>query len=339
MIITRAPFRISFFGGGTDFPGWYREHGGTVLSTTIDKYLYISCRRLPPFWDFKHRIIYGSKSEYVNGIDEIDHPSVRETFRFMKITDGLDLHYDTDLPARAGLGSSSSFTVGLVHALYALQGKIISKKKLALDAIFIEQEMIGEAVGSQDQTAAAFGGFNKITFGQDGSVNVYPITISQSRISELNDHLMLFFTGFQRNAVDVECDKIKNLKSKQEELNIMTQLVDESIAILNSNQPILNFGKLLHETWALKKKLSQKVSTQFIDEVYDMALANGAIGGKLLGAGGGGFILFFVEPKNRNRVKSALSSLLHVPFRFENTGSQIIYYKEEDNPILEQIVS
>lgn len=334
MIITRTPFRISFFGGGTDLPVWYREHGGAVLSTTIDKYLYISCRKLPPFWDFKHRIIYGSKSEYVKNIDKIDHPSVRETFRFMNINEGLDLHYNTDLPARSGLGSSSSFTVGLLQALYAYKGKMVSKMQLALDAIHIEQNMIGEAVGSQDQVAAAFGGFNHIIFKQDNVIEVYPITIGQDRMLELNNHLVLFFTGFQRNAVDVESDKINNIRSRKLNLTFMRDIVDEAINILNSDKPIVEFGKLLDESWQFKKNLSDKVSTTYVDEIYDIAIDNGAVGGKLLGAGGGGFIMFFVEHGNRLKLKQALGKLLYVPLRFENTGGQIIYYKEEE-PIVD----
>jgi len=334
MIITRTPFRISFFGGGTDLPVWYREHGGAVLSTTIDKYLYISCRKLPPFWDFKHRIIYGSKSEYVNKIDEIQHPSVRETFRFLNINEGLDLHYTTDLPARSGLGSSSSFTVGLLQALYAYKGKMVSKMKLALDTIHIEQNMIGEAVGSQDQVAAAFGGFNQIIFKQDDAVEVCPITIDQNRMLELNNHLVLFFTGFQRNAVDVESDKINNIRSRKLNLTGMKDMVDKGIDILNSDKPIVEFGKLLDESWQLKRNLSDKVATAYIDEIYNTALAHGAVGGKLLGAGGGGFIMFFVEPGNRLKLKQALCKLVYVPFRFENTGGQIIYYKGEE-PIVD----
>jgi len=327
MIITRTPFRISFFGGGTDLPAWYYHNGGAVLSTTIDKYCYINCRHLPPFFSYKHRIVY-SKYEHVTEVDEIIHPSVRETFRFMNVTDGLELHHDGDLPARSGLASSSAFTVGLLHALYGLSGKIISKKRLAMEAINIEQNMIKENVGSQDQVAVAFGGLNKITFQGDHNIEVIPITITKERRELLQDHLMLFFTGTTRFATDIEKDKINNIAQKEKVLNEMSSLTDKAIDILNSNEEIADFGKLLHEGWELKKSLSEQVSNKNVDDIYELALKNGALGGKLLGAGGGGFILFFVKPRVKEKLKSALSHLLHVPFRFEFLGSQIIYYRE-----------
>lgn len=327
MIISRTPFRISFFGGGTDFPVWYKDKGGAVLSTTIDKYCYISCRRLPPFFEYKHRIVY-SKYEHVNNIHEIVHPAAREVFRFMNITDGLEIHHDGDLPARTGLGSSSSFTVGLLHALYALKGKMVTKKRLALESIHIEQEMIKENVGSQDQVAVAFGGLNKITFNGNHDIEVTPITIGEPNLDEFQNHLVLFFSGFTRFASDIEGEKIKQIPNKQEELKKLHSLVYQAIDILNGDGNLIEFGKLLHESWMLKRGLSEKVSTSHIDEIYDTAMKNGAIGGKLLGAGGGGFILFFVQPDERERVRKALSSLLHVPFRFDKLGSQIIYYSE-----------
>jgi D-glycero-alpha-D-manno-heptose-7-phosphate kinase len=327
VIISRTPFRISFFGGGTDLPDWYRENGGAVLSTTIDKYCYISLRRLPPFFEYKTRIAY-SKTELVGSVDEILHPAVRETFRFMNIDEGLEIHHDGDLPARTGLGSSSAFTVGLLHALYALKGKIASKKRLAMEAIHIEQEMIKENVGSQDQVAAAFGGLNKITFNGNHNIEVTPITITQERYRQFQDHLMLFFTGFTRFASDIEGDKIKQIQNKTCELKGMHEMVDEAIAILNSESDIAAFGKVLHENWKLKKCLSDMVSNSYIDDVYLTAMNNGALGGKILGAGGGGFILFFVRPDERERLRQSLGHLLHVPFRFDTTGSQIIFYSE-----------
>jgi len=327
VIITRTPFRISFFGGGTDFPDWYNENGGTVLSTTIDKYCYISCRRLPPFFEYKHRIVY-SKYEQVNEIDEIVHPAVRETFRFMGIDEGLEIHHDGDLPARSGLGSSSSFTVGLLNTLYALKGKMVTKKQLALDAIYVEQEMIKENVGSQDQVAVAYGGINKISFFGKHEIDVTPITLSHERIEDFENHLMLFFTGFSRMASEIEKDKIQNIEKNKDKLSIMQVMVDEAIHILSEHKNFHGFGELLHESWKLKKRLSEKVTNTFVDEIYDTALKNGAIGGKLLGAGGGGFILFFVKPENRDRLKKSLSYLLYVPFSFDKTGSQIIYYNE-----------
>lgn len=326
MIITRTPFRISFFGGGTDLPDWYRENSGAVLSSTIDKYCYISCRQLPPFFEHKHRIVY-SGQEAVNEIDEIIHPSVRETLRFMNITEGLEIHHDGDLPAKSGLGSSSAFTVGLLHALYALKGQMVSKKRLALEAIHIEQEMIKENVGSQDQIAAAFGGLNKIIFNAD-NIEVKPITIDQERLQHFQEHLMLFFTGFSRTASEIEGEKIKQISKKRNELAALQEIVDKAIDILNSEAPLVEFGGLLYETWMLKKNLSDKVSNSFIDHIYEIAMKNGAVGGKILGAGGGGFILFFVKPEDREMLRKALDFLLHVPFRFDSLGSQIIYYGE-----------
>jgi D-glycero-alpha-D-manno-heptose-7-phosphate kinase len=327
MIITRTPFRISFFGGGTDFPAWYGQNGGSVLSTTIDKYCYINCRYLPPFFSYKHRIVY-SKYEHVNDINEIIHPAVRETFRFMNVSRGLELHHDGDLPARAGLGSSSAFTVGLLHALYGLNGKIISKKRLALEAIHIEQKMIKEYVGSQDQVATAFGGLNKISFHGEHNIEVTPITISKERIDLLQDHLILFFTGMTRYATTIEQGKINNIDLKEKTYKRLLELPDEAITILDSNNDLIAFGRLLHEGWELKKNLSEQVSNGLIDDIYKTAINNGATGGKMLGAGGGGFVLFFVEPDKRKHLIDSLGHLLYVPFRFEFLGSQIIYYRE-----------
>ena len=325
MIISRTPFRISFFGGGTDFPAWYEENSGAVLSTTIDKYCYISCRKLPPFFKYNHRIVY-SKQEMVDEIDDIIHPAVRETFRFLNIQEGLEIHHDGDLPARSGLGSSSSFTVGLLQALYALKGEMVTKKRLALESIHIEQEMIKEHVGSQDQVAAAFGGFNKITFNGNHNIDVVPIAISERKLQNFQSHLMLFFTGFQRNASEIEGKKIRQIKKKKAKLDLMHNMVDEAIKILNKESDISGFGKMLHENWKLKKTLSGDVSTDIIDDIYDTAMNKGAIGGKILGAGRGGFMLFFVKPEDQGRLKIALSNLLYVPFKLDTTGSQIIFY-------------
>lgn len=326
MIITRTPFRISFFGGGTDFPIWYRENGGAVLSTTIDKYCYVHCRKLPPFFDYKHKIVFFSKQEAFNAIEEIQHPAVREVYRFMNVNDGLVMQHDGDLPSHSGLGSSSAFTVGLLNALYALQGRMITKKRLAFEAIHVEQEMIKEAVGSQDQIAAAFGGLNKIVFSAN-NIEVNPVTIASEKITHLQNHLMLFFTGFARFAVEIEKDKLQQLDSKKDELRTMHQMVDAAMDILNGDASGYgDFGRLLHETWLLKKSLSPKVSTYQIDDIYQRGMSAGALGGKILGAGGGGFILFFAEPDKQEQIKSALSPLLHVPFRFDTLGSQVIYY-------------
>ncbi|RJQ55212.1 MAG: kinase [Nitrospiraceae bacterium] len=324
MIISRTPFRISFFGGGTDFPVWYRENGGAVLSTTIDKYCYISCRLLPPFFEYRHRFVY-SKAEQVDKVDEIVHPAIRETLRFMEIDDGLELHHDGDLPARTGLASSSAFTVGLTQALYALKGRMVPKKQLALDAIHIEQNLIRENVGSQDQVAVAFGGLNKISFSGEHDIEVAPVIITREKCRLFQDHLMLFFTGFARSASKIEEDKIGKVGQNGEILKEMYKMVGESIRILTEGS-LEDFGRMLHENWRLKKSLSGKVSTNYIDYVYDMAVQNGAVGGKILGAGGGGFILFFVKPEDHERLRQALGFLLHVPFKFDFSGSQIIYY-------------
>lgn len=329
MIITRTPFRISFFGGGTDFPAWYAENGGGVLSTTIDKYCYVSLRKLPPFFADKHKIVFFSKQEAFNKIDEIEHPAVRETYRFMNVQDGLVMQHDGDLPSHSGLGSSSAFTVGLLHALYALQGKMVTKKRLAFEAIHIEQNMINEAVGSQDQVASAFGGLNKIQFSaQNIEVNRFPITTEKSHF--LQSSLALFFTGFARFASEIEEDKLLQLEKKKHEFSALQSIVSAASDILDgdiSGYP--EFGRLLNEGWLLKKKLSSKVTTSAIDAIYEQGLRNGALGGKILGAGGGGFILFFVPPEEKERLVNSLSPLLHVPFKFDTLGSQVIYFTEE----------
>lgn len=331
MIITRTPFRISFFGGGTDLPDFYRQYGGEVLSTTIDKYLYITLRHMTRFWDYKHRFVYGSNTELVSEIDEIQHPAIREVMRFLNISDGVDLHYNTDIPARSGIGSSSSFTVGLLNALYGLNGRISSKQRLAEDAIYVEQQMIGEAVGSQDQTAAAYGGLNHIVFRPDGGIEVHPLTISERRAQELNRHLFLVFTGFQRFAKDIEKGKIQRLASNADQLLEMKGYVRQAIALLNSKEDIAYFGELLNDTWKRKKSLSDQVSNEDIDRMYQTGRENGAIGGKLLGAGGGGFMLFFVRPKDRPRLKAAFRDYTQVPFAFDRAGSQVIYYRPEED--------
>ncbi len=331
MIITRTPFRISFFGGGTDYPDWYRYNNGAVLSTSIDKYCYISCRILPPFFDYKYRIIYSQREE-VNKISDIIHPSVRETLKFLQERKHLHIHHDSDLPARTGLGSSSAFTVGLLHALYALKGKIVSKKQLALDAVHIEQNLIKEHVGSQDQTIAAFGGFNRIEFRSNMNIEVTPITIDVEKLKLFQSHIMLFFTGFSRFSSEVAKYQIKAISRKKLELNLMFEMVEEAVNILNSNtQSFDSFGKLLDESWRLKRSLTNKISTSVIDRIYETAMRSGALGGKLLGAGSGGFMIFFVKPALQDKIKAALRKLLYVPIKFENLGSQIIYYRNESD--------
>jgi len=329
MIISKTPFRISFFGGGTDYPVWYRENQGAVLSTTIDKYCYITIRYLPPFFPYKHRIVY-SKIEMVNDINEILHPAVRATLQFLNIDKGIEIHHDGDLPAKTGLGSSSSFTVGLLNSLYALKGVIPSKLQLAKEAIHIERDILKESVGAQDQVAAAFGGFNKINFNGKDEIKVEPITIGKERIKQLENHLMLFFTGFSRTASDIAKSQIENTPNKKRELSLMYQMVDEAIKILNEKGDIKDFGKLLHEAWLLKKSLTDKISTPEIDNIYEKALQAGALGGKLLGAGGGGFMVLFVPPENQPGVREKLKNLLEVKFHFENEGSKIIYYNPDN---------
>jgi Predicted kinase related to galactokinase and mevalonate kinase len=327
MIITRTPFRISFFGGGTDYPGWYREHGGAVLATTINKYCYITCRRLPPFFDHKHRIVY-SRIENVASNDEIQHPAVRAVLNWTEVRDGLEIHHDGDLPARSGLGSSSSFTVGLLHALYGLRGRMVGKDELAREAIHVEQNVIGENVGSQDQVSAAFGGFNRIEFRCNDSFDVSPVVLDPRRRAELRDHLMLFFTGFSRIASEVAKSKIENLGKRNAELRRMREMVDEAIELLRDpGHPIEEFGTLLDASWKYKRSLSDRVSTPAIDQIYETAMNAGAIGGKILGAGGGGFLLLFAKPERQAAIRERLGNLIHVPFDFDDSGSRVVLYQ------------
>jgi len=325
MIISKTPYRISFFGGGTDYPVWYRENKGAVLSTTIDKYCYITLRYLPPFFPHKYRIVY-SKIELVKDVNEILHPVIKGTLNYLKIDKGLEIHHDGDLPAQTGLGSSSSFTVGLLNCLYALKGAIPLREQLAKQAIYIERDILKENVGAQDQIAVAYGGFNKISFFENDGFKVEPVIIEKEKVKELNKYLMLFFTGISRYASEIAKSQIENTSQKKRELNFMYQMVDEAISILNGKSNILEFGKLLNETWQLKKSLSNRISNPTIDNIYQKALMAGAIGGKLCGAGGGGFLLLFVAPENQAKVKEALKDLLEVRFNFEEEGSRIIYY-------------
>lgn len=329
MIITRTPFRISFFGGGTDYPAYYSEHGGEVLSTTIDKYCHIVCRYLPPFFDHKYLVRY-SRKELPNSIDEIQHPSVRECLRFVGVETGIEMVHTGDIPAMSGIGSSSSFTVGLLKALYALQGRMVTKRKLAFDAIHVEQNMIREHVGSQDQTAAAFGGFNKIVFDRGEDIFVDPIALEREKLEYLQSCMLLYFTGISRIASEIVQDQIRATPKKLEELGAMRAMVDEAVNILNGPLESLDdFGRLMNEAWMVKRSLTDKISNNHIDEIYEAAMRTGALGGKLCGAGGGGFILLFVPPERRCYVKEALKTLLLVPFRFENLGSHIIHYSDQ----------
>lgn len=337
MIISRTPFRISFFGGGTDYPSWYLKHGGSVLASSINKYCYITCRYLPPFFEHRLRVVY-SRIEDVQSFEEIQHPAVRETIRFLRLERGLEIHHDGDLPARSGMGSSSSFTVGLLYALYALLGLMPSKNQLALESIHIEQNMIKETVGSQDQVTAAYGGLNQIIFKTNGDISIRPVTITQERLEELNSHLMLFYTGIMRTASDVAKTYVEDIETKSKHLQAMKEMVDEAISALCSNRCICHFGELLHQNWMLKRELSPHVSNDILDDLYKRAQECGAIGGKMAGAGGGGFLLLFVPPSAQERMRKAFKELIYVPFQLESSGSQIIFYEpsQEDFSTLDR---
>ena len=324
MIISRTPYRISFFGGGTDYPDWYLKNGGQVLSTTIDKYVHITCRYLPPFFDHKIQLVY-SKIERVKNIDELTHPSAREVIKYLNINDGLEIHYDGDLPSRSGIGSSSAFTVGLLSALYAYKEKMISKHQLAMESIDIEQNIIKEVVGSQDQISAAYGGLNHIKFLTSGEVKVSPLIISNKIIRKLKNNLMLFYTGYSRTAEKVAKSYVENIKDKEKQLKSLNNMVEQSIKMLREDR-LEEFGLLMNESWYEKRSLSNLVSNKEIDELYDKAISLGALGGKLTGAGGGGFLMLFVPEDKQDKLRNELSNLIFIPFDFENNGNQIIYY-------------
>ena len=327
MIITQTPFRMSFFGGGTDFSGFYNEHGGAVISTTFDKYCYVTVRHLPRFFEYKTHLTY-SKTEQVNSYEEIQHPAIRNAMKWLDMHE-IRLTYESDLPARSGLGTSSSFAVGMLEAFYALKGKYADKRKLADDAIYLERTLCNEAGGIQDQIAASFGGFNRINFSRDG-YTVSPVIISPARKAALNDNLLLFFTGFSRFSSDIQKTTEKSMKDKTAQLIEMYHLVDDAEKILTDESiSIDEFGKLLDYTWKLKRGISSGITTNAIDEQYEKAIKAGAIGGKLLGAGGGGFLLFYVPKDKQEAVKKALQGQLHVPFRVENDGTKTIFYAPE----------
>jgi len=330
MIISRTPYRISFLGGGTDYPSWYLEHGGSVLAATINKYCYLTCRYLPPFFEHRIRIVY-SRIENCQTVDEIAHPAVQAVLRYLEVDRGVEIHHDGDLMARSGMGSSSSFTVGLLHALHALKGQMPSKHQLAIESIHVEQKILKETVGSQDQVCAAYGGLNHILFFPNREISVRPVTIQPERMKELNSHLMLFYTGIKRTASMVAQSYVNGIEERRRQFRIIKDLVEEGIAILNSGQDITAFGRLLHEAWQAKRDLSSKVSNPQVDTLYEKALSAGAIGGKLTGAGGGGFLLLFAPPAAHDPLKKALGSLIHVPFKFEFGGSQVIFFDPEED--------
>lgn len=327
MVITQTPFRMSFFGGGTDFPGFYEKYGGSVISTTFDKYCFVTVSHLPRFFDYKNQITY-SKIERTNTIEEIEHPAVREAMKYLNMHE-LRMVYEADLPARSGLGTSSSFAVGMLNAFYALKGKYADKMQLAKDAIYVERVLCNESGGVQDQIAASFGGLNRINFSSEG-YNVHPIVIEAERKKKLNENLMLFFTGFSRFSSDIAKSQEKATRDKTTELKEMLGLVDDAEKVLTSKGDLNEFGRLLDYTWKLKRGITSEISNNSIDELYTRAIRAGAIGGKLLGAGGGGFLLFYVEKDRQFAVLKELKELLYVPFEFENVGTRVLYYKAED---------
>lgn len=329
MIITKTPFRMSFFGGGTDMEDYFRENSGAVLSTTFDKYCYVNVRHLPRFFDYSTELSY-SKTERVTDVNDINHPAIREAMKMLNMHE-IRLTYEADLPARSGLGTSSSFAVGMLNAFYALKGKYADKKKLADETIYLERVLCNEAGGWQDQIAASFGGFNRINFGSYG-YEVLPIIISPERKKRLNDNLLMFFTGFTRFSSEVQkANAASSPTDKKIMLNQMYDLVDEAEAILvNKDRNLDDFGRLLDNTWKLKRQTGGLVSTNSIDELYARGIQAGALGGKLLGAGGGGFLVFYVQPEKQNEVRKAMSDLMHIPFKFENGGTRVIYYTPEE---------
>ena len=324
MIISRTPYRISFLGGGTDFPAWYREFGGEVLSAAINKHCYLSVRKLPPFFEHRFRIVY-SKVEMCRETHEIQHPAVREVLRYLKIEEGLEIHHDGDLPGRSGIGSSSAFTVGLLNAVAKLKGMDLTAHELALKSIYIEQDILKETVGCQDQIQAAYGGFNHTIFHPDGQISVTPLNLSSERAQELANHLMLFYTGVHRTSSKIADTYIHNLIREQDRLLSAKDFVQAGVEILKSNEDLKKFGQLLHESWTLKSGWSSQVTPSSIKQMYEAACASGAIGGKLAGAGGGGFLLLFVPPSKQARVRESLNGLLEVPFGFDFEGSKIIF--------------
>jgi len=327
MIMSRTPFRISFFGGGTDYPKWYLQNGGAVIGAAINKYCYVSFRNLPPFFEHRHRIVY-SRIELPQTIEEIQHPAVRHILLDQGVSDGVEIQHHGDLPARAGLGSSSAFSVGLLNALRAHNGRFSSAEWLAKEAIRIEQDVIQEAVGSQDQIWAAYGGVNFISFHPDGTFNVTPIVMNHERRTELESHMMLFFTRFSRTAETIAARKIKNLLAREEQLHTMRQMAEEARDILQSpHRPLRDIGILLRDAWRLKKELADGVTTPALDEIHEAALHSGALGAKLLGAGGGGFMLVFAEPWKHAAIRETLKRLIGVSFKIGSPGSRIVIYE------------
>ena len=334
MIITKTPFRMSFFGGGTDMEEFFREYGGAVLSTTFDKYCYVTVRHLPRFFDWKTHVTY-SAQEYVTDVDEMKHPAIRNAMKMLDMHE-IRLIYDADLPARSGLGTSSSFAVGMLNAFYALKGKYADKKRLADEAIYLERVLCNEAGGWQDQIAAAYGGMNRIEFNKDGTYDVKPIIIHPDRKKLLNENLLMFFTGFTRFSSEMQEANKAGYNEKKKQLREMYALVGEAESILeDKHSDIDDFGRLLDKTWRLKLQTGGAITTDSIDAIYEKGIEAGALGGKLLGAGGGGFLVFYVKPENKAAVMEAMKDFLYVPFRFEDSGTQVIHYTPESYEPLE----
>lgn len=328
MIITQTPFRMSFFGGGTDLESYFLKYGGAVLSTTFDKYCYVIVRHLPRFFAYTTELSY-TQTERVNHIDEIKHPAIRNAMEMLDMHE-IRLSYEADLPARSGLGTSSSFAVGMLNAFYALKGKYVDKKGLADKAIYLERTLCNEAGGWQDQIAASFGGFNRIRFNTDGSYQVLPLIIHPERKNNLNNNLMMFFTGFTRFSSEMQKANASGYHARIKQLNEMLLLVNEAEKILTDDTRDLNeFGVLLNQSWKLKRQTGGAITTDMIDQLYEKGIKAGALGGKLLGAGGGGFLVFYVPQEKQDQLKNALKDLMHVPFRFENEGTRVIYYRPE----------
>lgn len=318
---------MSFFGGGTDMENYFKEYGGAVMSTTFDKYCYVNVRHLPRFFEYTTELSY-AKTERVTDVEDIQHPLIRNAMKMLDMHE-IRLTYEADLPARSGLGTSSSFAVGTLNAFYALKGKFADKKRLADEAIYLERVLCNESGGWQDQIAASFGGFNRINFNADG-YEVFPVIISPERKKQLNNNLLMFFTGFTRFSSDVQKANKLDDKSKLAQLREMYSLVDEAEKVLTDKDADLDdFGRMLDHTWRLKRQTGAAVSTNSIDELYSRGTKAGALGGKLLGAGGGGFLVFYVQPEYRESVMQAMSDLLYIPFQFENGGTRVVYYSPE----------
>lgn len=337
MIITKTPLRVSFLGGGTDYPEYFREHGGQTLGVTIDKYSYVIVNPLAKLFDYNIRVSY-SRTELVGSVEQIEHPAVRGCLQFLGLPGNIEIHYVGDLPARTGLGSSSSFTVGLLHALHASKGEMVSSIQLAREAVCIEQQLLRERVGVQDQYTCALGGLIHLRFGRDGSIEQRPVPLSSGRLSEMQDHLMLFYTGISRYAHQILDEQMErtNQGANTEDLSYLSSLVDQGLDILMNGHPMTAFGELLHCGWLAKRRLSSKISNQTIDDYYERARLAGAIGGKLLGAGGGGFLLLVAPPADQEAVERALHGLQRIRFSFEHTGSRLLFYQPAFEAVFEE---